>query len=95
MRVRFHYAALIQQFAKGMAYANTYELKKARGSLTKLESLMYEKDLHVVHSTLLITQKVLQGDILTGYQTPATVYGEDLVLYIPGIKREIISDNRS
>ena len=45
---RFHYAALIQQFAKGLAYANTNEIKKARGSLTKLEALLYEKDLAVV-----------------------------------------------
>ncbi len=45
---RFHYAALIQHFAKGMAYANTGEIKKARGSLTILESFLVEKDLAVV-----------------------------------------------
>ena len=44
----FHYAALIQHFAKGMAYANTGEIKKARGSLTILESFLVEKDLSVV-----------------------------------------------
>jgi short subunit dehydrogenase-like uncharacterized protein len=43
------------------------------------------------HSTLLITQKVLQGNFLAGYQTPAAIYGEDLVLEIPGSQREIIS----
>ncbi|MDB5224084.1 MAG: hypothetical protein JWN83_2751 [Chitinophagaceae bacterium] len=48
VQTRLHYAALIQQFAKGMAYANTNEIKKARGSVTKLESLLYEKDLSVV-----------------------------------------------
>lgn len=42
------------------------------------------------HATLLITQKVLQGDFKTGYQTPAAVYGEDLVIAIPGIHRDII-----
>ena len=46
--MRFHYAALIQHFAKGMAYANTGEIKKARGSLTILESFLVEKDLSVV-----------------------------------------------
>ena len=45
---RFHYAAVIQFFAKGMAYANTNEIKKAKGSLTKLESFLHEKDLAVV-----------------------------------------------
>lgn len=41
-------------------------------------------------TTLLITQKVLRGNFKTGYQTPANVYGEDLVLEVPGVKREII-----
>lgn len=44
-----------------------------------------------LHSTLVIVQKVLKGNIVTGYQTPAKVYGEDLVLEIPGVKREIIN----
>jgi short subunit dehydrogenase-like uncharacterized protein len=43
------------------------------------------------HSTLLITQKVLQRILKTGYQTPAKVYGEDLVLEIPGVEREVVS----
>ncbi len=44
-----------------------------------------------VHSTLLIAQKALRGLAAPGYQTPAKVYGGDLVLEIPGIKREIVS----
>lgn len=48
VQTRFHYAALLQHFAKGMAYANTDEIKKARGALTKLESFLFEKDLSVV-----------------------------------------------
>ncbi|MBC7890060.1 MAG: saccharopine dehydrogenase NADP-binding domain-containing protein [Ferruginibacter sp.] len=39
------------------------------------------------HSSLLIVQKILAGNIKTGYQTPAAFYGEDLVLEIPGTKR--------
>ena len=41
------------------------------------------------HGSLLIAQKVLQNHFLTGYQTPASAYGENLVLEIPGVKREI------
>ena len=45
-----------------------------------------------LHSTLIIAQKVLRGFSAPGYQTPAKVYGEDLVLEVPGVKREIISE---
>jgi short subunit dehydrogenase-like uncharacterized protein len=41
------------------------------------------------HSALLITQKIFQGNFMTGYQTPASAYSEDLVLEIPGVQREI------
>jgi short subunit dehydrogenase-like uncharacterized protein len=41
-------------------------------------------------TSLLITQKVLNGDFRTGYQTPAGAYGADLILEIPGIKRELL-----
>ena len=44
-----------------------------------------------MYSTLLITKKVLQGNFQPGYQTPAAVYGEDLVLEVPDTRREIIS----
>ena len=43
-----------------------------------------------MYSTLLITQKVLQGNFLSGYQTHGSVYGEGLVLEIPGVKREVV-----
>lgn len=42
-------------------------------------------------ATLIIVQKVLAGNFLPGYQTPATAYGEGLVMEIPGVKREIVS----
>ncbi len=42
------------------------------------------------HSSLLIAQKVLQGNFKPGYQTPASAYGEGLVLEIPGVQREIV-----
>lgn len=39
-------------------------------------------------TSLLILQKVLNGDFKTGFQTPAKVYGEDLILEIPGVVRK-------
>ena len=41
-----------------------------------------------VHASLLICQKILEGNFKAGYQTPASAYGEDLVLEIPGVKRD-------
>ena len=41
-------------------------------------------------SSLLITQKVLQGNYKPGYQTPAGAYGADLILEIAGVKRELL-----
>lgn len=39
-------------------------------------------------SSLIITQRVLQGDAPAGFQTPAKAYGKDLILEIPGTSRE-------
>jgi short subunit dehydrogenase-like uncharacterized protein len=41
-------------------------------------------------STLLIAKKALEGNFKAGYQTPAGAYGEDLVMEIPGVTREVI-----
>lgn len=38
------------------------------------------------HAALIITKKVLEGNFKTGYQTPAAVYGEDLITEVPGIQ---------
>lgn len=43
------------------------------------------------HSSLLIVQKILGGNFKTGCQTPAAVYGENLVLEIPGSKWNPVS----
>lgn len=43
------------------------------------------------HSALIITQKVLNGNFISGYQTPASAYGENLVMEIPDVIREIVS----
>lgn len=42
------------------------------------------------HTALIIAKKVLRKDLKPGYQTPATAYGEDLILEVPGVRREII-----
>lgn len=39
-------------------------------------------------SALIITRKVLQGNAKPGFQTPAVLYGADLVLEIEGVTRE-------
>jgi short subunit dehydrogenase-like uncharacterized protein len=41
-------------------------------------------------SSLLILQKVLQGNFKTGYQTPAGAYGADLVMELPGVSRVVL-----
>lgn len=38
------------------------------------------------HSSLLITQKILNGNLKAGYQTPAGYFGENLVMEIPHTK---------
>jgi len=42
------------------------------------------------NSSLIIAKKVLEGIYLPGYRTPANAYGEDLVMEIPGVEREIL-----
>jgi short subunit dehydrogenase-like uncharacterized protein len=41
-----------------------------------------------MHASLLICQKILGGNFKAGYQTPASAYSEDLILEIPGVKRD-------
>jgi short subunit dehydrogenase-like uncharacterized protein len=39
------------------------------------------------HAALLILQRVLNGDVAPGFQTPAGLYGADLILEVPGTTR--------
>lgn len=41
-------------------------------------------------SALIIVGKVLNGNFIPGYQTPAGAYGENLVMEIPGVQRETV-----
>ncbi|HEY8918269.1 MAG TPA: saccharopine dehydrogenase NADP-binding domain-containing protein [Chitinophaga sp.] len=42
------------------------------------------------YASLLITQKILQGNFTAGYQTPAMAYGENLVMELPRVQREVL-----
>ena len=44
----YHYGKLIQEFGRGMAFANTAKIAKAKSSLAIMESLLLEKDMSVV-----------------------------------------------
>jgi short subunit dehydrogenase-like uncharacterized protein len=39
------------------------------------------------HSALIVARRVIDGDWRAGFQTPAKMYGTDLVLEIPGVTR--------
>lgn len=41
------------------------------------------------HASLIITKRVLAGEVFPGHLTPAGAYGPDLVLEIPGTRREL------
>ncbi|HEX3766740.1 MAG TPA: hypothetical protein VHT72_00110, partial [Puia sp.] len=45
---RYHYGRLIQEFARGMAFAHTAQLDKSKASLALIDSLLKEKDMSVV-----------------------------------------------
>jgi len=40
------------------------------------------------HSSLIIVKKILQGEFIPGYQTPASAYGEKLVMEVPAVEQE-------
>lgn len=42
------------------------------------------------YSSLIVVQKILNGNFLTGYHTPASAYGENLVMEIPGVQPEAV-----
>ena len=68
--LNYHYAALIQQFARGLAFANSNNLPMAKASLKNIESLLQEKDLTIIMapfnapaSSGTIAKYILQGTI--------------------------------
>ncbi len=62
------------------------EVSNATGDKLTAAISCYDGYTLTAHSSLLITQKILNGDLKPGYQTPAGCYGENLVMAIPGTK---------
>lgn len=65
------------------------QAKSSKGN--KVEARLIGPDGYTMtaHTSLLILQKVLDGDFTTGYQTPASAYGADLILEVPGVERAV------
>ena len=66
------------------------EVSNASGQTASARMVCLEGYTLTAISSLLICQKVLNDQFKIGYQTPAAVYGADLVLEIPNSKREDI-----
>jgi len=64
------------------------EVRDADGQVSRARLQGPEGYTLTAHSSLIITRKVLDKALKTGYQTPAGCYGPDLVLEIPGVFRE-------
>jgi short subunit dehydrogenase-like uncharacterized protein len=44
-----------------------------------------------VETALAVTERILDGDAPTGFQTPAGAYGADLILDVDGVEREDVT----
>lgn len=60
------------------------EASNAKGKIVTAHIACANAYTLTAHSCLVIAKKVLQGNFKTGYQTPASCYGEELVTEIPG-----------
>ncbi|MDX2047960.1 MAG: saccharopine dehydrogenase NADP-binding domain-containing protein [Chitinophagaceae bacterium] len=76
----------IREKTKSLIWAEANNKKGERVS-----ARMYAPDGYTITavSSLLIARKIVMGEFKPGYQTPAGVYGENLVMEIPGVHREI------
>lgn len=64
------------------------EVTNAKGDKFAANIVTSEGYTLTAEAALLITKKVLEGDFKPGYQTPAGMYGADLVLEIKGSERK-------
>lgn len=64
------------------------EVQNAKGEKASARMITPDGYTLTAHSSLIITRKILSGIFSPGYQTPASVYGADLVLEVPGTTRE-------
>ena len=58
-----------------------------RGASAVAELITPEPYLLTFHSALIVAKRILDGQWQAGFQTPAKMYGADLVLDIPGVSR--------
>ena len=61
--------------------------RNAAGNAASAALITPEAYLLTFHSTLIIAKRVVDGQWQPGFQTPAKVYGADLVLEVPGVTR--------
>lgn len=78
-----------EQRATGEAYVFG-EVSNAHGEIVRARLRAPEGYTLTAITALLITKKVLNGEVEAGFQTPAGLYGADLVLEVPGVVREKI-----
>lgn len=64
------------------------EAEDAAGRLARSRLTVIEPYALTVETALLIAGKAAAGDVRPGYATPAGAYGADLILEIPGCRRE-------
>jgi len=63
------------------------EVQNEKGEKVSARLITSDGYTFTAHSSLIIAKKVLNGNFKTGYQTPASAYGPDLVLEVPGTER--------
>ncbi len=66
------------------------EVHNAQGDLHQAGLITPEGYTTTALTSLIITKRVLHHDTPTGFQTPASAYGADLILEIPGTERMIL-----
>jgi len=75
----------IRARSKGLVWG---EVKNATGHTAQARLIGPDGYTLTAHSSLIIAKKILEGNFKPGYQTPAGCYGEDLVMEVPGVRRE-------
>lgn len=67
------------------------QVKNAAGKTATVRVSGPEGYTLTAYGALIIAQKIINGNFSPGYHTPASAYGENLVMEIPGVKREIVN----
>lgn len=66
------------------------QVKNANGDTVTARSVMPEGYTLTAITSIIITERVLNGQAKTGFQTPAKAYGPDLILEVEGAERALI-----